>query len=838
MTTGGANIRQSGPGSANALVTGTGSVWNTGALDIRAADLSQPQLLVTSGARVNSTGTDMTRGLVEVSGTGSVWNSGDLVLGDISTLSSVLASVVVADGATLQSGTALVGRLGSILGGASVVVTGAGSTWNLSGNLSIAPVDGSQGVVVVTDGAVVNVAGGTGTVSVGGPSNFAYLSIGEGLGGPGPLPAPGVLNAANVVLGDAGWLVFSHNASNYVFAPTVSGTGELKHFGGTTILTATNTHSGGTTIEGGTLQLGNGGTVGSIVGDVVNRGTLVFNRSNALIFGGAISDTGDVEQNGDGTTTLTGINTYTGTTTVNAGTLLVNGSIAPSAVTINNGGTLGGTGTVGSTTVAAGGTLAPGASIGTLSVAGDISFTAGTTYEVEANAAGASDLIDATGTATIDGGTVEVIAAPGSYQPSTTYTILAADGGVTGTFDGVTSNFAFLTPTLAYDADNVFLTLERNGIDFGDIGGTFNQRSTGGAVEPLGTGNPIFDAVVVLDVPAARNAFDQLSGEIHASAKGMLADDSRFVRDAALERLRTGFEAAAEVPVLAYGPGDQGAAPADVRRFAVWGQGFGAWSSFDSDGNAAAFERSAGGVLLGADALGGETWRVGLLGGFSRSSFDVEDRASSGDGDSYHLGIYGGVDLGALRLSRGAAHSWHDIETVRTVAFQGFDDMLSASYDAGTTQIFGEAGYAVEAGQFSLEPFAGLAHASVRTDAFVETGDAAALTSAASSTDVTFSTLGVRASADFALGDIGATTRGMIGWRHAFGDVTPLSSFAFAGGDAFTIAGVPIAEDAVVLELGLDLGLAPNAMLGIAYSGQIAGNAGDHAAQAKFSLAF
>ena len=54
---------------------------------------------------------------------------------------------------------------------------------------------------------------------------------------------------------------------------------------------------------------------------------------------------------------------------------------------------------------------------------------------------------------------MQVLAQPGNYGNSTTYTILRATGGVSGTYSGVTSNFAFLTPTLSYDANDVFLTL-------------------------------------------------------------------------------------------------------------------------------------------------------------------------------------------------------------------------------------------------------------------------------------------------------------------------------------------------------------------------------------------
>ncbi len=76
--------------------------------------------------------------------------------------------------------------------------------------------------------------------------------------------------------------------------------------------------------------------------------------------------------------------------------------------------------------------LAPGNSIGTLTVNGNVTFAAGSTYRVEVDAAGANDRINATGTATINGGTVDVQASAGTYQASTQYTLLNAAGGRTG----------------------------------------------------------------------------------------------------------------------------------------------------------------------------------------------------------------------------------------------------------------------------------------------------------------------------------------------------------------------------------------------------------------------
>jgi len=184
-------------------------------------------------------------------------------------------------------------------------------------------------------------------------------------------------------------------------------------------------------------------------------------------------------------------------------------------------------------------------------------------------------------------------------------------------------------------------------------------------------------------------------------------------------------------------------------------------------------------------------------------------------------------------LRGGAAYTWHQLDTTRAITFPGFAGLTKADYDAATVQVFGEVGYAIPLGPAAIEPFAGVAYVHLRTDGFTETGGVAALGAAGQSLDATFTTLGLRGSTLLAVtNDIAVTARGALDWRHAFGDMTPELTFTFASG------GVPIARDAAMVEAGLDIAVSPDAKLGIAYSGQLAGDAHDHGVRGNFVLKF
>jgi outer membrane autotransporter protein len=108
--------------------------------------------------------------------------------------------------------------------------------------------------------------------------------------------------------------------------------------------------------------------------------------------------------------------------------------------------------------------------------------------------------------------------------------------------------------------------------------------------------------------------------------------------------------------------------------------------------------------------------------------------------------------------------------------------------------------------------------------------------SGSTSFDTTYTTLGAHGA--YALPG-SFTARATLGWQHAFGDLSPITTLAFQpAGAAFGLAGSPIARDALVTELGVDYAIGPTASIGLTYAGQYSGSAAENSAKANFTLRF
>jgi outer membrane autotransporter protein len=552
----------------------------------------------------------------------------------------------------------------------------------------------------------------------------------------------------------------------------------------------------------------------------------------------------------------------------NGGALYANGTIA-GTVSVNAGGLLGGSGSVGGVNALSGGAVAPGNSIGTLTVAGAVAFAPGSTYRVEANAAGQADRIAAAGGATLAGGTVQVQAASGTYNPRTTYAILTAAGGVSGRFDGVTANLAFLSPGLRYRPNEVDLTLTRNDVPLAAGATGRNGIAAANAIQAAGAGRA-YDAALAFTTDEAADGFRALSGDIHASTVSAAYETAFFVREAVLDRLRRGGDAPGldygTVPA-AYTADLPGRAPPvaqvpvrtlDPQVFGLWGQGFGAFGTAGGGGNAFDLDRQIAGFALGADIRLPSGVRFGLVGGYTETNLDSAGRQGGGArAESATLksgfgGVYGGYAFGPVSVRLGALYADTDTRTRRSVLY-GLSDSPTGHGGGHTVQGFGEIGYRFAFGAASalvskdgpavaasyIEPFVGGAYIGIRRDGFAETGGAAALVSYARDYDLGAVTAGVRAQTSLDLGfGLPLTAHGQLGYRRAFGDVVPTALLSFGSGPSFLSAGVPIDRDALVAGAGLDLAVAPNASLGVAYTGQVGARAQDQAVKGNFTLRF
>lgn len=241
------------------------------------------------------------------------------------------SSNVVVDG-TLDVSAAVGAQINDLSGGGSVLLGGTTLMINNAASTFGGVISGASGVNISSGTQVFtgeNVYTGSTEISSG-----AELQIGAG--GTSGSVASNILNH--------GTLVFNRS-DDFTFGRQIFGTGGLQHIGdGTLVLTGSNSMSGDVSIASSSkLQLGNGGTTGSVVGNILNSGTLTFNRADNVTYGGQITGNGSFEHIGGGTLILTANNSTSGNVRIGSSSTLQlgNGGITGHiGGTITNDGTL------------------------------------------------------------------------------------------------------------------------------------------------------------------------------------------------------------------------------------------------------------------------------------------------------------------------------------------------------------------------------------------------------------------------------------------------------------------------------------------------------------------
>lgn len=439
-------------------------------------------------------------------------------------------------------------------------------------------------------------------------------------------------------------------------------------------------------------------------------------------------------------------------------------------------------------------------------------FTGGSVLSVDIAGLNAADSFRTAGEVTIEAGSrLQAVAA----QPLALhgkYVVVQADGGLTGQFvfeDQLVTAFAGLRD--GYTATSAFLEFaQMRALD--SAGLTPNQKAAAGGADSLPDGNAVKDALLLLpNDAAAQAAFDQLSGEIHPSARNAMVEDSRLVRNAVLDRLADGEPGAG-----------------------IWGRLFSTSGVSDGDYNAAELDRDTKGGVIGLDRSVGPV-TIGIAGGWTETKLRLDRRDSNGVIKGVHGMVYAGARFGGFGLRGGVGYARTSIETTRRIAFQGFSAAPTADYDGSVLQGFAEAGYQLPLGGGYVEPFASLTVIRAKTDAFTEAGGPAALSGAAISERTMSSMLGAR----FETSRVGPISlRGTVGWRHGWGDLEPVGRHAFAGGTPFTILGTTGSKNAGVFNAEARFRLSPSATLSVGYDGVLGSGAADHAITGGLKIVF
>ncbi|MFD0914257.1 autotransporter outer membrane beta-barrel domain-containing protein [Methylophilus luteus] len=670
---------------------------------------------------------------------------------------------------------------------------------NVSGPLSVVEVSTAN---LISYGASVSVSEG-GKIKAKG----IYLGSNEGKAGVlnvGVGGKAGILDVPEVSLNDMAKVNFNHTDFLNFNSP-ITGNGSVNKIGsdfGVTALTGANTYTGGTNISSGALQVGNGGTTGSIVGDVNNNGALIFNRSDNITFSGVISGTGDVVKAGSGVVTLSGMNTYTGSTIIAEGTLQVDGSIdSSSRVTIAPGAVLTGSGRM--PALVMNGTMAlygvPGTSLG---ISGNLTMSADSVYEARVRGAMA-DRINVAGTATL-AGTLKLIPRGAPYVFKSPYTLLSAAGGRSGTFNKIDTAGTFggaVNSEVSYTGNDVLLTLTPGKLttfvtDDAPHNGIIIASAIDRAVTDGGDPSSLF---AIFNQPAAAipASVNQLSGELHTAAPALAYRASDQFLRAMLNPMAAGRLGINQQPVF------------DKPVYSIWASAFGSDGRNSGDSTVGSARRTISDTYIasGVDVQIKPGTIVGLAvsGGSAHASL-----AGSGgkiDADVFQAGLYGTTQLGKVRLGAAGSYARLDNDVSRAIPVLGSN--LSSSYV--TTAWSGRLQGSVEAASWnglSLSPLVALQATRAYSPHVNEANGAGALTLKSRSETNSRGELGVQLDADSPFDGLPITGFARVAWAHYFQRDADLSaSLIGLPGAGFKVTGAEANRNSALMIVGVNASL-------------------------------
>jgi uncharacterized protein with beta-barrel porin domain len=639
---------------------------------------------------------------------------------------------------------------------------------------------------------------------------------------------------------------------------TLSGNGQVFLGGGNLLLTNAGTTYSGTLSDGGAFPLAGGsltlaggsftlaGTGNYSGGTLVSGGS--FNLSGTLL--GALA----VQSGGSFTIAPGGVLNNAGAATVNAGQLTVGGTLVGNVFnsgsmaanglvngSVINTGVLGGSGTVAGG-VANMATVAPGNSIGTLSFGGNYLHTSSATYLAEAGAAGQSDVINVAGTATLQGGSVSVYAVPGStFAPTTTYRILNAAGGLSGTFASVNELYPFLQSSLSYDSNNAYLNLTIGG--FAAAAATSTQIAVGNVLD-ANVNNATGDFAQVLSAMAVNTfsatqgqaTLQAISGNNYAGFSSSMVQGAQLFMNNFANQTGGGGSPVSNRVALAEAC-DVACDSTTPPKWGAWGGALGGLGTIGANQSVGSVTYNAGGFAAGLDRSITDSFRMGVTAGYTTGTQWVSGFDGMGRSNTFQVGLYGGFAQDKVYADAliGYAYSWNQMW--RNITVPGLQQR-TANGLTGANQWYGqiETGYRFDLGTNAnafITPFARLQAYTGTQNAFTETGaQSLNLSVVQQQTNSLRSVIGAQIGGSMDLGWREKLLMQLrLGWSHEYADTARPVTAILAGAPAmpFTTFGVAPQRDGIVLGLSAHTAIAEATSIYLRYEGDISGQDSAHA---------